>query len=322
MPRRALVTAAAGALVTGCLASCSASGGDRASPGRGVAPQRVTASAGPRRSVYLGWSTALAEQVHRDHPGLSVDVLISSGSIENLLRLARREAMLAVASTDAAAVGLRGLPPFGQPVDVMAMARVYDDYVHLMVRDDSAVTRLRDLAGLRVATGPPGSGTALVADRILADQDLKVDRVVLDVVEAGLALQARRLHAVFWLGGLPTRAVAELAGRVRLRMLPLGDVAVRLRARYAAAYRPAAIPASSYGQPGGVPTVASANLLLCRSGMAAELVTAVLTTAFRRREAIAAAQPAGNALDLRAAIATDPVPLHPAAVAYYRAGKP
>ena len=105
-------------------------------------------------------------------------------------------------------------------------------------------------------------------------------------------------------------------------MLPLGDVAPRLRARHAAAYRPATIPPTTYGRPEGVATVASANLLLCRPDAPADLVSAVLDTAFRRRAEIAAAQPAGNALDLRAAISTDPVPLHPAAAAYYRAGKP
>jgi TRAP transporter TAXI family solute receptor len=284
--------------------------------------QVVTVSAGPRRSVYLGWSTALAEHVRRDHPGLILDVRISTGSIENLHRLGDAEAMLTVAATDAAAVALRGESPFTAQVPATAMARVYDDYVHLVVRDDSSLVTLKDLAGRRVAVGPPGSGTALVSQRLLQDQSLRVDALHLDVVEAGLDLQARRLDAVFWLGGLPTRAVTELAQRVRIRMLPLGEAAARLRARHAAAYRPATIPANTYGRPEGVPTVASANLLLCRSDAPADLVRIVLETAFRRREAIAAAQPAGDALDLRAAIATDPVPLHPAAATFYRAAKP
>jgi TRAP transporter TAXI family solute receptor len=207
-------------------------------------------------------------------------------------------------------------------VPITALARVYDDYVHLVVRDDSRYETLQDLADRQVAVGPPGSGTALVADRLLTDAGVAVRRLPLDVVEAGLALQGRRLDGLLWLGGLPTRALTELASRVRIRLLPLADVAVRLRARHGAAYRPAAIPPGTYGRAEGVTTVASANLLLCRENLRHDLVTTVLATAFRRRDAIAGAQPAANALDRRAAIATDPVPLHPAAARYYRGGKP
>jgi TRAP transporter TAXI family solute receptor len=314
VPRRTVLAAGAG-LAVSWLGACA---GDDA----GAQPGRVGMSAGPGRSVYLGWSAALGDQVHRDHPDLTFDVQVSTGSIENLQRLASGAAMLAVASADAADVALRGEPPFDRQVGVMALGRVYDDYVHVIVRDDSVVTELHELAGRTVAVGPPGSGTALVADRIVADQGLTVRTSDLDVVDAGLELQARRLDALFSLGGLPTRAVTELAGRVRIRLLPLDDVAARLRSRYGTAYRAASIPPFSYGSPDGVPTVASANLLLCRPDAPAGLVTAILGTAFLRRDELAAAQPAGNALDVRTAIVTAPVPLHPAAAAYYRHSKP
>ena len=111
--------------------------------------------------------------------------------------------MFAVAATDAAAVALRGEPPFDAPVAATAMARVYDDYVHLVVRDDSTLATVADLPGRRVAVGPTGSGTALAAQRLLQDQGLQVSTVNLDVVEAGLALQARRLDAMFWVGACP-----------------------------------------------------------------------------------------------------------------------
>jgi TRAP-type uncharacterized transport system substrate-binding protein len=41
-----------------------------------------------------------------------------------------------------------------------------------------------------------------------------------------------------------------------------------------------------------------------------------------RREALAAAHPAAERLDIRSAIATLPVPLHPGAARYYRSIKP
>lgn len=286
-------------------------------------PRRVVpVAAGPRRSDYLAWAEALAEQVRLQYPGLDLDARTSAGSVDNVRRLAGGEVTLAVASTDVAGLALRGTAPFTVPVPVRALARVYDDYVHLIVRDDSGFDALADLRGRRVAVGPDGSGTALVAQRLLAAARIRVRAVDLDVVEAGLALQGRRIDALFWLGGLPTRAVTELAERVRVRLLPLGAQATRLRALHGAAYRRAAVPGGTYARPEPVVTVASANLLLGRADTPGDVVSAVLRTAFDRRDAIAAAQANANALDDRVAIATQPVPLHPAAVAYYRDRKP
>jgi hypothetical protein len=313
MARRSLLASALVCAPAWVLSGCSA-------PGR--VEGSVTFAAGPPRSVYLGWATALAEQVRQVSPGLRVLVNRSSGSVDNLRRLARGEADIAVASADVAAVALTGEDPFTAPVDVTALARVYEDYVHLMVRDDSGLTDPTDLSGSRVAIGPPGSGTTVVARRVLEELRVAIEPYPLDVVEAGLGLQAMRLDAVFWLGGLPTRAVAELSERVRLRLLPLDAVADDLRARHRAAYRAATIPAGTYDRVEPVPTIAAANLLLARPATAGPVVDALLRTAFERRRVIAAAQPAGNALDRRAAISTAPVPLHPAAAAFYRRGKP
>lgn len=282
----------------------------------------VSIAAGPRRSDYLSWARALAEQVRLVYPGLELDVRTSTGSVENLQRLARGEVTLAVASADVASLALYGTTPFAVPAVVRALARVYDDYVHLIVRDDSGFAALADLEGGTVAVGSDGSGTALVAQRLLTATKIRAQIVDLDVVEAGLALQGRRVDALFWLGGLPTLAVTELAERVRVRLLPLDEQATRLRALHGAAYRRAGIPGGTYARPEAVGTVASANLLLCREGTPDPVVTAVLRTAFDRRDAIAVTQPNGNALDRRVAIATQPVPLHPAAVTFYRDGKP
>ena len=64
------------------------------------------------------------------------------------------------------------------------------------------------------------------------------------------------------------------------------------------------------------------NLLVARSGADPALVRLVTETLFERRAAIARAVPAAAALDRRAAIETAPVPLHPAALRWFRDTKP
>ncbi len=50
----------------------------------------------------------------------------------------------------------------------MALARLYDDYMHLVVRKTSPITSLADLIGRKVSIGAPGSGTVVTADRLLS----------------------------------------------------------------------------------------------------------------------------------------------------------
>ena len=304
------------------------------SPREDDSPQgTVVITTGQQRGVYYSWATTLARETQQAHPRLTVEVLGSSGSLDNIRRVAAGVADLGLTTEDAtedrtpihglsAAPGATPTPP---PVDrsaLVAVARVYDDYVHVVVRADGPVTSLADLRGRPVAVGQPGSGVAFVATRVLQEARVEVVRHALELSEATQALADRRVDAVFWSGGLPTAAVTDLARRVRLRLLPLDSISEQLRTKYGVAYRPAQIPAGSYGLSAPVATLASPNLLIARRDADPDVVTAVLDTMFRRRDAIAAAVPAANALDRRTAISSGSLPLHPAAVRYFRSTKP
>jgi TRAP transporter TAXI family solute receptor len=294
---------------------------------------KVVITTGQQRGVYYSWATALAREAEAAYPGLEVQVLGSSGSLENLDRVTTGVADIGLTTEDVtedAVAGVRS-PPTGDaaaqpqvdPSKLVALARVHDDYVHVVVRADGPVEELADLAGRRVATGQERSGVAFVAKRVLEEAGITVRRESVGLTPAMEMLQTRQVDAVFWSGGLPTTAVNDLARSVRLRLLPLPDsVSARMRERYGVAYRPAQIPAGSYGLTAPVSTLASPNLLVARRDTDPEVVNALLDTMFRRRDAITAAVPAANALDRRRAISSGSLPLHPAAAAYFRGSKP
>jgi TRAP transporter TAXI family solute receptor len=297
----------------------------------------VVITTGQQRGVYYSWATALAREAEASYPGLEVRVLGSSGSLENLHRVSTGVADLGLTTEDAtedateeASAGAVATPPAtgalaqqANPSRLVALARVYDDYVHVVVRADGPVTSLAGLAGRRVATGQPLSGVSFVAKRVLAEAGITVRPEAVGLTPAMKMLQDREVDAVFWSGGLPTGAVADLARTVPLRLLPLPDtVSAPMREKYGVAYRAAQIPAGSYGLTAPVATLASPNLLVARPDADPAVVNALLDTMFRRRDAIAAAVPAANALDRRTAISSGSLPLHPAAAAYFRGSKP
>jgi uncharacterized protein len=296
----------------------------------GPARSSVVITAGNTTGVYYAWSQQLAQQLEITNPGLRVTVNRSDGSVQNLNRLRDGTADLGLTTMDATAPR-NDLSPAAadaeqaraaQSVPLRALGRIYDDYVQIVVRSDSRLRSVTDLEGRRVAVNTPGSGTALIAGRVLKTAGISVIDSDLGVADGMAALEHKKVDAVIWSGGIPTPSIADTASRTKLRLLPLGDLADTLRATYGSVYRPATIPPGRYPGTEEVATLASANLLVARADADPAMVTAVLSTIFDRRDAIGLVVPAANATDRRTAIWTGGLSLHPAAVEYYRRSKP
>ena len=310
-PRRLL-----GALVVVLLAVAGCGAG-----GPAVPPGTVEIATGSTQGVYYRYGTAFASVIDAELPGVRARVRATQGSVENLQRVADGQSTVAFSAADAAADAVTGQGAFTRPLRIRALARVYDDYLHLVVRADSPIEDAAGLRGHRVSVGQAGSGTEIIAERVLAALHLDPDR---DVVPARLgidasvrALRQGRVDAFFWSGGLPTAGVAALAREMPIRLVPLGDLVPALR-RYSGSYRAAAVPAGTYPGVPAVLTVAVPNYLVTRAGTDAGLVYALTRLLFLSRERVAREVSLAGVLDARAAIETAPVPLHPGALRYYR----
>jgi len=285
----------------------------------------VEIATGGTQGVYYGYGQALADALGAELDGVDARVLATAGSVENLRRVAEGSSTVGFTAADAAADAVAGEGLFGRPQPVRALARVYDDYVHLVVRADSPVRTAAQLRGQRVSLGSAGSGTELIAGRVLAvlrlDPVRDVRAVRLGINESVAALRAGTVDAFFWSGGLPTGGVAELAAGVPVRLVDLGRYAPDLRSRFNRAYRAAAVPAGTYPGVPALLTVAVANYLVVAEDADQGLVYQLTRVLFEQREVLARRVPLAGTVDPRAAIETGPVPLHPGALRYYRAVK-
>ncbi len=212
-----------------------------------------------------------------------------------------------------------------------AVARLYDDYMQLIVPAGSHVTSARDLRGLRVGVGQAGSGVNLIARRLLKAAGIDPDKD-LTAVPAGIdtapgLLMSGKLNAFFWSGGLPTGAVQSLTEHFPVKLVQLGDLLQPLHKLGAAAgyYRAAEMPADAYPHmrdERAVPTIAVANLLITTDHENADVVQRVTQAVIDSRDRIGAVVHSAQQVDLRTAIFTDPLPLHVGARRYYLSLKP
>ncbi|MBW1595473.1 TAXI family TRAP transporter solute-binding subunit [Streptomyces sp. JJ38] len=299
-------------------------------PGGGAEPVgRVTFATGVPTGVYERYGSLLRERVRTELPELEMALRPSQGSVENIRRVVAGEADFTIAQADAVAAHLAA---DGEGADgLRACARLYDDYVQLVVPAGSPVRGAADLAGLRVGVGELESGVRPIARRMLRAAGLDPDHDVTPVHEGidtmPRLLEERRLDAFFWSGGLPTAAVQDLAARADIRLVPLGELVPALHEQdpLARHYRAAVMPADAYpamqrGQ--GVETVAVANLLVTARRVDPAVAAGVTRVLINSRDRIGSQVHAAQRVDLRTAIYTDPLPLHEGAERYYRAVKP
>ncbi|WP_435745928.1 TAXI family TRAP transporter solute-binding subunit [Microbacterium sp. PMB16] len=312
--RRRIAAGLVSLLVLCALAACST----RASE---WSDEEYVIAGGGSTGVYFDYGTHLAADLSG-----TLDIRMvadeTAGSVDNLLRVGSGEAVIGFAQGDAAADAVAGTGAFDEPLKVQAVARLYDEYVHVVVRGDSEIDGIADLAGRSASLGAENSGVNVIAGRVLDAAGVDVASVrnpQLDLSASIQAMERGEIDGFFWVGGLPTPGIAALAERMPVRLLPIEQEWVNeVNDRYSHAYRPADVPAGMYGLEASASTMAVPNYLVTAESTPPAVVRDILAGLFDARSRIAHEVPAAALLDRRQAIFTGPVALHPGAVEYYR----
>jgi TRAP transporter TAXI family solute receptor len=283
-----------------------------------AAPTPIRIATGSPTAVYHAFGQSLAALLNRELPDVRASVVVTAASAENMRLVAEGGAELGFTQAD--------VLPAGRPEQpsVLAVARVYDDLLHLVTTAGGPIHSVADLRGRRVSVGAPGSGTEVTATRLLEVAHLGGDHVRrerLGLDESVAALRAGRIDAFFFSGGLPVHGIEKLAAASATRIVDLGEWSEPLRRGYREAYVSRDIPRSVYGAD-PVTTVANPNYLVVRANLPEPLVREVTRLLMERRAELAAAHPAAGRMSPRSAIATYPLPLHPGAADWYRSHKP
>ncbi|MET9604959.1 TAXI family TRAP transporter solute-binding subunit [Streptomyces sp. NPDC006512] len=312
-PSRRRVMGAGFGAVAAALTGCSAGSGP---------VRRLRLATGPEGGPYNAFGRALARAVAASGHGLEIVPVATAASVDNLRQLEDGSVDLALAMADAAEDAVLGREPFARPAPVTALARIYVNYTHLLVPRDGPVRAVEQLAGRPVAAGAAGSGVRVVAGRVLraagVDGGAAARERELGLAESVSALREGAVDALFWSGGVPTPALAELTGQRPVRFLPLDGHVSALRERYGPVYTAVTLPAGVYGLTAPVATIGVGNYLLARRGVPDGAVRDLLRVVFDRWRDLLREVTAGARLEPRFAISTGAVPLHPGAVAHYR----
>ena len=292
------------------------------------ARRRLSIATGNTGAVVYTYGGAIAKIISAHVQNLEATAELTAGAVDNLKLLARGAVDLALVTGDALddARRRRGTFARGPAAPVATLATLYGAPLQLTTFADVGIARLADLRGRHVSTGAPGSGTEMLALRVLAagglDPERDLRRARLSFSASAEALKDGKLDAFFVSGGVPNPAVKDVAavsGR-RLRLVPLDDAAPSLQREFGPVVYPRfVISRGAYpGLDADVPVVGTNVVLVADVRLGDQLAYAITRALFDHNAELAAVLRAAAELSPRTAAAPAPAPFHPGAERYYR----
>jgi uncharacterized protein len=308
------------AVLAATLATGGCSNSDR------PAARFISIATGGTGGVYYPYGGGLAKILNDNLPNVRATAEVTAASVDNLklIRDGRADIAFTLADTLADAVAGRGAFE-GRPVPAASLAVLYSNYTQVITTVSTGIATIADLRGKTVSTGSPGSGTEIIAIRVLraagVDPDREVTRQGLGVSESAGALKDGKVAAFFWSGGLPSAAVQDLAHSpgIALRLVPSGEYLPVLQREHGDLYSLLEIPAGAYrGIERSVPTVGVANVLVVNRSMPADLAYDITRLLFEKKAELAAIHPEASNLSPAKAVKGSPAEYHEGALRYYK----
>ncbi|MBM3573620.1 MAG: TAXI family TRAP transporter solute-binding subunit [Alphaproteobacteria bacterium] len=297
--------------------------------GTAMAQNKVTMSivTGGTGGVYYPLGGGLANLLTKYVPGWQATAEVTGGSVANLQLIGSKKAEIAFTMADAALDAQQGQDKFqGNKVPQRLLAVLYPNIMHVVSVEGTGITKMADLKGKRVSTGSPGSATEVMGFRVIEaaglDKDKDMRRERLGVAESTNALKDKKIDAYFWVGGLPTAGVTDLAATpgVKIALIDHEATVAGMNQKFGPLYAQAVIPANTYpGQVKEAKVASVWNLLVVHESMADDMAYNIVKTIFEHRAEWAQVHAeAKNVKPENQKQPNSPIKWHPGAEKYFK----
>ena len=275
--------------------------------------------------VYYPLGGAVANVLSKNLPNVQATAEVTGGSVDNLKLIGAGKSELAFTMADAALDALKGEDKFKSgKVPLQALLVVYPNRMHVVTVEGTGIQTMADLKGKRVSTGSPGSATEVMAFRVIEaaglDKDKDMKRERLGVSESVNAVKDRKIDAFFWVGGIPTAAVTDLAATpgIKMKLIDHGDLAAKMNAKYGKLYTASKIKAGSYpGYDKDNSITEVWNLIVTGDKMSNDDAYTIVKTLVEKKADIVAVHKEAESFSLDNQVQErSPIPFHPGALKY------
>jgi TRAP transporter TAXI family solute receptor len=286
---------------------------------------RLSIATGSTGGVYYPLGGGMANVISKYIPYAEAVAVVTNASVDNCRLVGMKKAELALIIADTAWDAYQRRSQFKEKIPLRTMAVLFPNNMHIVTVEGKGIEKVTDLKGKRVSTGAPGSGTEIMAMRILEayglnpDKDMKRDRLLPN--ESSAALKDRKIDAFFWSGGLPTSSVTDLGATpgIKMKLISHADALPKMREKYGPLYVEGIIPAKTYpGQTVDVQIAVVWNLLVCHENMKENMAYDIVKTIFDHKSELALSYSEARNISFESqADGGSPIPFHPGAIRYF-----
>jgi TRAP transporter TAXI family solute receptor len=310
-------------LLVSCLAMAAVAVGGTALAQQ---PMSLSIATGGTGGVYYPLGGGFGNILGKEYPGVMATAQVTGGSVANLQLIGSGKADLCFSQVDAAWDAHVGRDKFPTKLPVRALAVMYPNHMHVVTVEGTGVEKVEDLRGRRISAGSPGSATEVYAIRVLEaaglhhEKDVRKER--LGVAESVNALKDKKIEAFFWVGGLPTAAVTDLAAtpNTKIKILDIAHLTAKMNDKYGPLYAEATIPAATYkGMDKDAKNNTVWNIMAVNASMSEDLAYKLTKTMLEKREDLALVHKEALNIKLEWQTASRAgIPWHPGAVKYFK----
>jgi TRAP transporter TAXI family solute receptor len=289
--------------------------------------KQLSIATGGTGGVYYPLGGGFGNILGKELPGVTATAQVTGGSVANLQLIGSGKADLCFSQVDAAWDAINGTDKFTSgKLPIRALAVMYPNHMHVVTVEGTGIGKVEDMKGKRISTGSPGSATEVYAVRVLEaagldhEKDIKKER--LGVAESVNALKDKKIEGFFWVGGLPTAGVTDLAAtpNTKIKILDISHFTSKMNAKYGPLYAEATIPAATYkGLDADVKNNTVWNIMAVNASMDEKLAYDLTRIMLEKRQDLALVHK--EALNIKPEWQTSNragIPWHPGALKYFK----
>jgi TRAP transporter TAXI family solute receptor len=288
--------------------------------------KQLSIATGGTGGVYYPLGGGFGNILGKEIPGVTATAQVTGGSVANLQLIASGKADICFTQVDAAWDAINGKDKFPTKLPITALAVMYPNHMHAVTVEGTGVNKVEDMKGKRISTGSPGSATEVYANRVLEaaglDHSKDIVKERLGVAESVNALKDKKIDGFFWVGGLPTAGVTDLAAtpNTKIKILDISHFTEKMNAKYGPLYAEATLPATTYkGMDKDAKNNTVWNIMAVNASMSEDLAYQLTKIMLEKRADLALVHK--EALNIKPEWQTSNragIPWHPGALKYFK----
>jgi len=285
-----------------------------------MAEERISIGTGGTGGLFYVIGAGIADLLNKYMDDATARAEVTGASVENIRRVAADQMNFGFSSSSTLYEAKNGQGAFKDgALPVAAMAYLYPAVLQIATTADTGITDLAQLAGKRINLGPPGSNSAVIAQRLLEAYGVfDVNNAqFLSYTEGTNALMNGDVDATVVLAGAPTAALIDLDAQRDMVLLPVdGDKIAEMLKAYPF-YQLHDVKAGTYpDQTTDVTVINDPATLFTSEGADETLIYNITATIFGHLDELGAVHPQAKAISAETATQT-PIDLHPGAQRYF-----